>query len=130
MAKQTNQTQQFKVTIYAKQDGSIPLREFINGMNAQLHARTLRMIELLRERGNELREPYTKPLSDGIFELRIQSGNNAARICYFFMVGRNIIMTNGFIKKTQKTPQSEIDKAKEYRADYLARLQNGENHGL
>lgn len=125
------QTQQFEVTFYAKQDGSIPLREFINGMNAQLHARTLRMIELLRERGNELREPYTKPLSDGIFELRIQSGNNAARICYFFMVGRNIIMTNGFIKKTQKTPQSEIDKAKQFRADYLSRLNHsGGNNGL
>ncbi|MBQ9396787.1 MAG: type II toxin-antitoxin system RelE/ParE family toxin [Proteobacteria bacterium] len=128
MAKQINQ---FTVTFYAKQDGSIPLRDFILGMNAQLHARTLRMIELLRERGNELREPYTKPLADGIFELRIQNGNDAARICYFFMIGRNIIMTNGFMKKTQKTPQSEIEKAKLYRTDYLARLnQNGGNNGL
>lgn len=130
MAKQTNQTQQFKVTIYEKQDGSSPLKDFITSLNAQFQARTLRTIELLRERGNELREPYTKHLSDGIFELRIQSGNNIVRVCYFFMVGRNIILTNGFVKKTQKTPKGEIDKAKEYRADYLARLQNGGNHGL
>ena len=80
MMNSTNQSEQFKVILYEKRDGSVPLRDFINGMDAKLHARTLRMIELLRERGNELREPYTKPLADGIFELRIQSGTNAARI--------------------------------------------------
>ena len=43
------------------------------------------------------------------------------RVMYFFYVDRHIILTNGFIKKTQKTPQSEIEKAKRYRSDYLKR---------
>ena len=41
------------------------------------------------------------------------------------MVGRRIVLTNGFIKKTQKTPRDEIDKAKRYRADYLRREVDG-----
>lgn len=37
------------------------------------------------------------------------------------MIGKKVILTNGFIKKTQKTPKNEIERAKEYRADYLER---------
>ena len=39
----------------------------------------------------------------------------------FFVVGKKIVLTNGFTKKTQKTPKSEIELAKRYRADYLSR---------
>ena len=42
---------------------------------------------------------------DGIFELRSIEGNNIVRILYFFDKGRIIIATNGFMKKTQKTPK-------------------------
>ena len=49
---------------------------------------------------------------------------NISRVLYFFVVGKKIVLTNGFIKKTQKTPRSEILKAKQYRADYLSRLEN------
>ena len=47
------------------------------------------------------------------------------RIIYFFIVGNNIVLTNGFIKKTQKTPISEIEKALEYRKDFLKRYNGG-----
>jgi len=44
------------------------------------------------------------------------------------MVGHRILLTNGFVKKTQKTPKSEIDKAKTYRKEYLEREDhNNEN---
>ena len=46
---------------------------------------------------------------------------------YFFCVDRRIILTNGFIKKTQKTPKKEIEKAKKYRKEYLKR--GGEKNG-
>ena len=46
-----------------------------------------------------------------------------SRILYFFVVGRRIVLTNGFIKKSQKTPRNEIEKAKRYRADYLSRME-------
>ena len=84
-------------------------------------AKAYGMIELLEEYGNELRMPYSEQLEDGIFELRIKFGGNITRILYFFFVGKNIILTNGFMKKTQKAPPSEITKAKQYRKIYLER---------
>jgi len=64
---------------------------------------------------------YSKHLEDGIFEIRTKFGSDITRVLYFFVIGRRIILTNGFVKKTQKTPASEIALAKQYRADYLSR---------
>ena len=68
--------------------------------------------------------PYSEELEDGIFELRAKVGSDISRVLYFFVVGRKIVLTNGFIKKAQKTPKSEIERAKKYRADYLGRKEN------
>ena len=87
-----------------------------------MRARIYQYIRLLEIKGNELREPYSKFLRDGIFELRIQQGNDIARVLYFFVVGRNVILTNGFIKKSQKTPDEQIELAKKYKADYEGRI--------
>lgn len=71
-----------------------------------------------------LREPYSKPLEDGIFELRVKVGSDISRVLYFFFVGRRVVLTNGFIKKTQKTPSAEIERAKRYRAEFISRKEN------
>ena len=81
----------------------------------------IRTIEMLQNNGYELREPYSKHLNEGIFELRAKVGSDISRVLYFFIIGRKIILTNGFIKKTQKTPSDEIDKAKSYRKEFLSR---------
>jgi len=73
------------------------------------------------EKGTELREPYSAPLEDGIFELRCKLGSNITRALYFFYVGKRIVVTNGFIKKTQKTPPGEIKLAKDRRKDWIER---------
>ena len=78
-------------------------------------------IKLLEEKGNQLREPYSKPLGDGIFELRAKIGTDISRVLYFFYYQGRIILTHGFVKKTQKTPPSEIKKAKQYRTDFMER---------
>lgn len=111
----------FEVDYFKKVDGSCPAEEFIDSLNDKMRAKVFRLIMLLEQNGNELREPYSKPLEDGIFELRAKQGTDITRVLYFFVIGRKIIMTNGFAKKTQKTPQSEIDLAKKYRAEYLER---------
>ena len=87
-----------------------------------MRAKLFRLLELLEEKGNTLREPYSKSLDDGIFEIRAKQGNNITRVLYFFYVGNKIILTNGFVKKSQKTPPSEIALAKKYRAEYEKRL--------
>jgi len=103
--------------------------DFLNSLDVKMRAKVVRTVNLLRNNGRELREPYSKALSDGIFELRMKVGSNISRVLYFFVVGNKIVLTHGFIKKTQKTPQPEIDRAKRYRADYLSRQHDNEDSG-
>ena len=75
--------------------------------------------------GNEARFPLSKYPEDDIFELRTILGNNIVRILYFFDEDEIIIATNGFVKKQQKTPRSEILLAKQGRTVYLKRKDSG-----
>ena len=62
-----------------------------------------------------------KQSKDGIFEIRTKLGSDITRVLYFFFAGEKAVLTNGFVKKTQKTPRKELDKARSYRDDYLKR---------
>ena len=55
------------------------------------------------------------------YEIRAKVASDITRVLYFFVVNKKIILTNGFVKKTQKTPDNEIALAKKYRKDYLER---------
>ncbi|EIP0538405.1 type II toxin-antitoxin system RelE/ParE family toxin, partial [Escherichia coli] len=65
-----------------------------------------------------LREPNTKPLGDGLFEIRTM-GTDIARGIWVYHKGNTIIMLRVFIKKSQKTPAKEIDLAKKRLAEVL-----------
>lgn len=111
----------FKVDFYKKADGLCPVKVFLDSLDNKMRAKVLRLIMLLEKNGNNLREPYSKSLVGGIFEVRTNQGNNTARVLYFFLTGQKIILTNGFVKKTVKTPSAEIRLARKYRSDYLNR---------
>lgn len=111
----------YQVLFFEKENGEIPAEEFINSLDNKMAAKLYRLLMMVSENGPELREPYSKHLDDGIFELRAKVGSNISRVLYFFFVGRKVIVTNGFIKKTQKTPPSEINKAKLFRKEYIER---------
>lgn len=111
----------YEVEYYEKTDGTRPAEDFIMSQNVKMRAKILTVLQFLEEKGPELREPYSKFLEEGIFEVRAKVGSDISRVLYFFVVGRKIILTNGFVKKTQKTPSGEIDRAKLCRADYLRR---------
>lgn len=111
----------FEIVLYAKEDGTKPVREFIMSLDEKMQAKIVHAVNLVAEKGTQLREPYSKHLEDGIFELRAKVGTDISRVLYFFVIGRKVVLTNGFIKKTQRTPPAEIERAKAYRADYLSR---------
>ena len=77
---------------------------------------TLDLIEDLQR----IPESYLKHIenTDGLFEIRVQQGSDIFRIFCFFGQGQLVILTNGFQKKTQKTPKQEIDKAIKIKQDY------------
>ncbi len=113
----------FEVVLYEKANGECPVEEFITSLDMKMQAKMIGLLELLEEKGNQLREPYSKSIDDGIFELRCKVGNNITRILYFFYYEGKIVLTNGFVKKTQKTPAEEIKLAKERRLDFKERME-------
>jgi phage-related protein len=65
-------------------------------------------------------ETYLKHIenTDGLFEIRVQQGSDIFRIFCFFDQGQLVVITNGFQKKTQKTPKPEIEKALKIKEEY------------
>ena len=116
--------QEFEIVFYKNDKGEKPVEDFLDSLSDKMRAKMLLSIRIVREKGYQTRMPYSEELEDGIFELRAKVGSDISRVLYFFVVGRKIILTNGFIKKTQKTPKSEIELAKKNRADYLSREEN------
>ena len=113
------------VDFYELPNGEEPARIFLDSLNLKMRAKMYREIDLLIKNGPELHGPHSKHVEDGIFELRAKQGNDISRVLYFFVLGKKAILTNGFVKKTKKTPKNEIELAKRYRKDYLNRLPNG-----
>lgn len=112
----------FRIEFYTKENGRKPAKDFLLNQDKKMRAKLSGILAIMEESGSQLREPYSKYLEDGIFEIRGKVGNNIARVLYFFCIENRIILTNGFVKKTQKTPKKEIELAKQYRNDFLKRM--------
>jgi phage-related protein len=65
--------------------------------------------------------PYIKPLGDKLYEVRADVNRNTFRVIYFLYTGRRFILLHGFQKKTQKTPEKELERARKYLEDFLER---------
>jgi phage-related protein len=118
----------YHIEFFEKEKGVYPAEEYINTLDNKMSAKVYRTLVILENNGPALREPYSKYLDDGIFELRIKISTNLARVLYFFYVGQRIVATHGFTKKTKKTPPDEIGRAKAYRKAFLDKeAQKNEN---
>lgn len=100
------------------------MKEFLDSLyskTAQKVTWVLRVIEEL----DLIPVNYLKKISrtEDIWECRAQYGNNAYRILCFFD-GNDIVLTNGFLKKTRLTPQIELERAINYKRDYFKRRRN------
>ncbi len=119
---------EYDVEFYEKENGEVPVFEFLLSLNPKLRAKAYSEIELLKKYGPNLREPYVKPIKGdkhkGIFELRIKFSSDISRIFYFGFKNNIFILLNGFVKKTNKTPERELEKARKYKADYERRCDN------
>lgn len=110
-----------EVVFYETERGKEPAKEFLNSLDMKMRAKVVRTIALLEANGTSLREPYSKHLEDGIFELRVKFATDISRVLYFFYCDGKAVLTNGFVKKSTKTPDNEKKLAKKYRDDYLRR---------
>ncbi len=110
-----------KIKFYEDEQGNVLVREFLDSLDIKMRQKMLRSIQALQDMGISLRMPLSESLGDGIFELRAKVGSNISRVMYFFIIDDSAVLTHGFIKKTQKTPASELEKAKKIRDDYKMR---------
>ena len=116
----------FEIVFYQRANGECPVCEFLDSLNKVMRFKMMHQMDLLELYGNHPRGDYSKFVDEGIFELRAQTRTDITRIMFFFDENRKIVLTNGFVKKTQKMPMSEFELAKKYRADYLSRRKEQE----
>ena len=81
----------FEIIFYEKSDDDKPVEDFLDSLEPKMRAKLVGILQILQEKGNGLREPYTKHLDDGIFEVRAKVGSNISRTLFFFMVVKKII---------------------------------------
>jgi len=115
----------YDVEFYQKENGEVPVRDFLESLPPKLRAKTFREIELLKDHGPDLREPHTKSIkgkeNKGIYELRVKFSTDISRVFYFSYIGSTFVLLHGFVKKTNKTPPREIERARKYKEDYERR---------
>ena len=111
----------FYIEFYKLPNGKKPVEIFLDELDNNMRSKAITSLEILSQHGNMLREPYSKPIGKGLFELRIKFASDISRIFYFFYVDNKIVVTNGFVKKTKKTPPNEIALAMKYKAEYEGR---------
>lgn len=93
-----------KAFYYETDSGKKPVENFINGLDKDTYRQFIRVCLLLEEFGVSLPEPHAKKIDkkEKIYELRFSGEEGKIRVLYFFFVGKRVVLTNGFIKKTQK----------------------------
>ena len=109
------------VIFYRTVDGKCPVQEFIDSLPGKVAQKIAWVLKLLEDL-EMVPSSYFKKLvgTEEIWECRIQFGSNTYRIFCFF-VDNSVVLTHGFIKKSQRTPTYEIERAEAYRRDFFKR---------
>ncbi len=84
----------------------------IDALPAGLRARFLHLIQRMQTFGPHLGRPHTRPLGNGLFELRMKSKEGIARVFFGILSGERIMLLHAFVKKSEKTPARELQTAR------------------
>lgn len=104
--------------------------EFLKRQPIKVQDKIFKIIEII-ETYQRVPKTYLKAITgaDGLFEARIKLGSNIWRVFCFFDKGNLVILLNGFIKKSKKTPKQEIDQAKRLMTQYFEDKRKKEQDG-
>lgn len=97
--------------------GSEPVREWLKSLPRE-ECKTVGVDILKVQFAWPVGKPLVDNLGNGVWEIRSRLSNRIARTL-FAVVGEEIVLLHGFIKKTQKTPQAELDLARKRKSQYL-----------
>ena len=115
------------VIFYKTADGKCPVKDFLNSLSGKVAQKITWVLRLLEDL-EVIPSSYFKKLvgTEEIWKCRVQFGSNAYRIFCFFLGNSVVVLTHGYVKKNQKTPKQEIERAEVYRRDFLNRRQKDE----
>jgi phage-related protein len=110
------------IEFFELDSGRCPTQDFLDKCHPkdELPYISLEM-DYLAEFGNKLGMPHSRILENGIYELRIKVVRKQFRFFYFFFGQSIVVLTHGFLKKSQTTPRHEIEMAEKYRNIYMSR---------
>ena len=103
---------------YVTEAGENLVLSFLSALTGKMKAEAIALLKLLQERGNILRMPHSKPLGDGLFELR----GNQVRIFYIFRPGRRITLLDGMVKKRDRIPTKILNRARRLQKEIEANI--------
>ena len=111
-----------EIIFYRTQTNECPIEQFLDSLNSKQAQKVTWVLQLIEEL-ELIPATYFKKLTntDDLWEIRVQQGNNIFRLLGFFDAENFVVLTNGFQKKTQKTPKSEILLSEQRKKDYLIR---------
>jgi len=111
-----------EVNFYQLESGKHPAKEFLDSLTGKQAQKVTWVLKLFEET-SIFPKQYFKKLtgSDNIWEVRIIFAGDIFRLLGFFESDRNFVITNGFKKKTTKTPQNELRTAEERKRNYFER---------
>ena len=111
-----------EIVFYKTNSGDSPIEKFLDILDNKQAQKVIWVMKVVEELEN-VPTTYFKKLknTDDIWEIRVKQGSNIFRLLGFKDKGKLVILTNGFTKKTQKTPKSEIILAEKRKNEYLKR---------
>lgn len=112
-----------EIIFYKTYDNKAPVEEFLDTLSDKHVEKILWVLRLIKEL-NRIPVEYLKKIegSNDIWEIRAGSGNYKFRLLGFWHNSNFIVLTNGFVKKSRKTPKLEILLAEKRKKDFLERF--------
>jgi phage-related protein len=116
-----------EVNFYQLESGKYPAKEFLNSLTGKQAKKVTWILELFEETSIVPKQYFEKLRNtNDIWAIRIIYSGDIFRLLGFFEPDGNFMITNGFAKKTQKTPLSEIKIAEERKRKYYERKKRNE----
>lgn len=114
-----------KAIYYQDLKGRKQVKEFIDRFEEKTRAKILARIEFLEEHWHEVRRPLVDKIDKDLYELRVEFAWNNVRVLYAYMFKDYIVLLHGLVKKTNKIPENDKQKARTRMFDFQVRHDAG-----
>lgn len=114
----------YRIEFYLTSGAKSPVDDFLDEIIPVHRGKIMRWLKQLEKEGPDLPRPYADHVEGNIRELRIAISHHQYRLLYFFH-GKTIVITQGFLKKTNKISQEEITRAHKRMHDWICRYGSG-----